>query len=314
MQNSPFHRSVILARERARHFVSLRRFLMLVVTAAGAAMATLPAAPANAGTFVAKLASYSMLIYAQARRAVGPLINIGTLILVEPASETAFPIQVALGDGVPKNSFIRIRGLPPSTALSEGHSIAAGAWAVPFVGLPTLRINVPVGLSGRSEIHVALVTIDGAVLAEAKTTLVIAPAATVGSAQPETRTQSVASIGPTTSARPESGGSSVPKSTTPVAPQRTEEQQRALRFVTKGHELLTEGDVATARLYYQRAVDAGLHEGALAMAASYDPIELNRVGVQGLQPNLQLARTWYERARQLGAPDAEERLRRLTAR
>jgi hypothetical protein len=35
---------------------------------------------------------------------------------------------------------------------------------------------------------------------------------------------------------------------------------------------------------------------------------LARWGVQGVQPNLTEARRWYERARQLGAPEAAARL------
>ena len=37
-------------------------------------------------------------------------------------------------------------------------------------------------------------------------------------------------------------------------------------------------------------------------------------GAQGVQPNPKLARKWYERARQLGANEADDRLRRLGAR
>ena len=36
-----------------------------------------------------------------------------------------------------------------------------------------------------------------------------------------------------------------------------------------------------------------------------------RAGAQGIQPNLTEARKWYERARELGAAEAEERLARL---
>jgi hypothetical protein len=265
-----------------------------------------------------RLAVHSLLEHAQSSGRTMAAINIGTVILAEPAAETPFPIQIAMGDGIPKNSFVRIRGLPPSTALSEGHSIAPGAWAVPFVGLPTLRISVPVGLSGRSEITVALVTVDGAVLAEAKSALVIAPASLVAPRQPQPAPKSVASISPVTTPLPGAGGdagSSAPaRPTAPLVPERTEAQRQALRFVSRGHELLNEGDVAAARLYYQRAVDAGLHEGALALAASYDPVELERLGVQGLQPDLALARKWYEQAQRLGAPEAAERLRRLSSR
>lgn len=309
MRNSMLRRLVTPARQ-----TRLLSRPAAILNTLGAAAIVFVSGPASAASTVAKLTSPRLLEQAQSRRPAGPVINIGTLILVEPATETAFPIQVAMGDGIPKNSFVRIRGLPPSTALSEGHSIAPGAWAVPFVGLPTLRISVPVGISGKSEITVALVTIDGAVLAEAKTSLVIASASSIGPGQSDPQRQSVASISPAGKTLPGGGQTEATKPSAPVAPPRTEEQQRALRFVGKGHELLAEGDIATARLYYQRAVDAGLHEGALALAASYDPVELGRIGVKGLQPDAELARTWYERARQLGAPEAEERLKRLSAR
>jgi hypothetical protein len=256
-----------------------------------------------------------LLILAQLRGQPALAINIGTLILAEPANETPLPIQIGPADALPKNTFLRIRGLPTAVSLSEGHSIAPGAWAVPFSGLPTLRITVPVGLSGRSEIVVALVTVEGVVLTETKSTLVIATALPSGSDKPEPQPKTVASIGPSVSTTPDRGTTgSTARSTPPQAPTepaRTEEQRRALRFIAKGNELLGEGDIATARLYYQRAVDAGLHEGALAMAASFDPTELARVGVRAEQGNAQTARSWYERARALGAPEAAERLRRL---
>ena len=39
--------------------------------------------------------------------------------------------------------------------------------------------------------------------------------------------------------------------------------------------------------------------------------ELSRLGALGVQPNLELARQWYARARDLGATIAAERLARL---
>ena len=68
-----------------------------------------------------------------------------------------------------------------------------------------------------------------------------------------------------------------------------------------------------ARQFLLRAAQAGLARGALLLAATYDPRELARWRVQGVQPNLDEARKWYERARELGAPEAEERLARLGA-
>jgi TPR repeat protein len=84
-----------------------------------------------------------------------------------------------------------------------------------------------------------------------------------------------------------------------------------VRLVQKGHEQLAAGAIAHARLLYERAADAGLALGAMAMAATYDAAELDRLGLLGLMPDRETARRWYERAWQLGAADAEQRLRRL---
>ena len=57
--------------------------------------------------------------------------------------------------------------------------------------------------------------------------------------------------------------------------------------------------------------EAGLAAGALKMAATYDPTELARLEAVAVNPDRNEARKWYERARELGAREAEERLARL---
>jgi len=82
----------------------------------------------------------------------------------------------------------------------------------------------------------------------------------------------------------------------------------------KGEEQFAQGNVAAARLMYERAADIGLPEAALALGASFDTEELARLSVRGgVQADAKEARRWYERALQLGARDAEPRLRRLGA-
>jgi hypothetical protein len=49
------------------------------------------------------------------------------------------------------------------------------------------------------------------------------------------------------------------------------------------------------------------------MAATFDPHELKRLKAIGFAPNPELARVWYERAHDLGHPEAGRRLRRLAA-
>ena len=106
----------------------------------------------------------------------------------------------------------------------------------------------------------------------------------------------------------ERSAASPPPVTQPATPQ---DRERAVRLVKKGDEQLTEGNVAAARLFYERAADAGLAQGAMALAGTFDAAELARLGVRGIQPDTKEARRWYERARQLGASDAEARLARL---
>lgn len=225
-------------------------------------------------------------------------INVAPVMLAEPASRSPLPIQIGPQDAILKNSFIRIRGLPAAAALSEGHAIGPGAWAVPLVGLASLAVIVPVGLQGRWDVVIGLVTIDGTVLTESKTALVIAPAQLIAPGNKgETPSTNVASLGPSGSAA--------------GAPANTAERERAFGLLAKGQEQLGRGSVYSARMFFQRAAEAGLAEGALAAGATFDPVELGKLKVIGLTPDVAAARKWYEKARELGAAEAAERLRRL---
>jgi hypothetical protein len=306
----------------------------MLISAAGLWLTTLVAAtfaPATAasaiGGAIAVLSDQddadSARIQVQAQMDHKPRINIGKVVLVEPASETPMPIQVGPIDAIPRNSFVRIRGVPAAAILSEGHSIAPGAWAVPLSVLPSLHISIPVGVSGKSDITIALVQIDGTVLAEARAALVVAAAELIAPTQPVApRERSVASVGrpppPLEAAPPPAPNPPPPPSSArpapPIEPPLSDEQKRALGFIVRGRAQAQQGNIAAARLFYRRAADADLAEGALALAGTYDPAELAQLGVAGVQPDIALARLWYEKARDLGAREAEERLRLLSAR
>jgi TPR repeat protein len=87
-------------------------------------------------------------------------------------------------------------------------------------------------------------------------------------------------------------------------------------MVASGDRHFEQGNIEAARMFFQRAAEDGLPVAALKMAATYDPAELDRLGieVQGAIADPAQARKWYERARALGAPEAEERLARIGAR
>lgn len=222
-----------------------------------------------------------------------PRISVAPRIVAETESPAPLRIEVEPRGAVPPQSFVNVRGLPPSVGLTEGHSIAPGAWAVPLNGLPTLRAFIPPGLAGESVITINLLGVDGRLLAVARTTLVIQPRAT---------------------ARVEPAPPPAPTPPPPVAisPRLSgQELIDAETLLKRGIDALENGRVEIARQFYLRAAEKGLAAAAIQLGATYDPAELGRMKAQGVVPDLAQARKWYERARALGAPDASERLARL---
>jgi len=75
-------------------------------------------------------------------------------------------------------------------------------------------------------------------------------------------------------------------------------------------------------LVLQRAAEAGDPQAALMLAGTYDPILLEKIGIQGFlpdiiqgfAPDIALARTWYELAKQFGSKEAVRRLEMLVSR
>src|SRR5262245_31540408 len=85
-------------------------------------------------------ASYVDIAWAQRSR---PTIVVTPTLRIEPAVRAALPIQIVPPEAVLPGSFVRMRGLPVTAALSDGHSIAPGAWAIPIAALPKLMALLP---------------------------------------------------------------------------------------------------------------------------------------------------------------------------
>lgn len=327
-------------------------------------------------------------------------IRVAPVVLAEPEVETSINIQVSPESAVPRQTFLRVRGMPIAAKLSDGHVVTPGIWAVPLASLPGLRLLAPLSSSGRTEIHLALVGVDGGVLAEAKTSLVVAPAWLLGSGsvrqdatravptarlepppaaattiapvsrpapapvvnteppratppvpappaaappaaappppvpQPATRPDqpaAVAALPPPPAAAPPATPpatkaipAAAPKTPPPAAKQpvaplpqpgppvlSAADRDRADNMLQRGDGFLKQGNVAAARQFYRRAADIGLAAAALKLGATYDPSELASQSVVGLVGDPKEAARWYERARELGAPEAGGRLSRL---
>jgi hypothetical protein len=81
-------------------------------------------------------------------------------------------------------------------------------------------------------------------------------------------------------------------------------------LLSRGDSLFGMGDVASARLFYERAADIGNGEAALRLGKTYDPYFLEQVHARGVRSDLAVATRWYQRARDLGAREAESLMKR----
>jgi hypothetical protein len=130
------------------------------------------------------------------------------------------------------------------------------------------------------------------------------------SSQPQKMAEPTASF-PAPSGTPDTAGSpATPRSAQPE-PERHLSSAEIAVLVARGDAFLSAGDIASARLFYERAADAGSGDAALRLGATFDPNFLGRAGVRGNQGDPAQAESWYRRARDFGDAGAAERLKTL---
>lgn len=79
-------------------------------------------------------------------------------------------------------------------------------------------------------------------------------------------------------------------------------------LLKQGNDFVSVEDFSSARIVFRRVAEAGDARGALALAATYDPIMLGKTGAKGVTPDVAKARKWYRKARALGSTKAALRL------
>jgi hypothetical protein len=96
-----------------------------------------------------------------------------------------------------------------------------------------------------------------------------------------------------------------------ASPELSREEMAAL--LARGDSLLSVGDVASARLFYERVADAGGGLAAVRLGETFDQFFLDRVHLRSVRGDPDAALFWYRRARDLGATDAEVLMKALEA-
>ncbi len=199
-------------------------------------------------------------------------LTLPEIIAAEAGKETAFAIALDSNDQLPPRSILTIGGLPEGTILSAGRPYGDTEWTLRPDEIGDLRVLPPPNGSGERTLAIELVAADGRTIASAAAKLQIAPD---------------------------------PKSALILRP---DDAARIGELIAHGDKMVEVGYVAGARSYFRRAAEAGSADAALALGATYDPGFIAGIGAQGIKPEPDEARSWYERAKLLGHKGADAKL------
>jgi len=206
---------------------------------------------------------------------------------------------------------VKRRRSAASLKLLAGGLICLGAVWLTASAFEPQRLGVLVGLVRdrilpRSEHAAAPAGVAAAPSPEAAG----APSVNVAIAPPDTAPAGVATPAPLTTRPRPPGPAPAPRSTAEPAPrpggggpQLSAGDIAAL--IARGDVFLGAGDIASARLFFERAADSGDGRAAMRMAVTYDAAFLERAGLHSLGGDPARAAFWYRRARELGEHMAE---------
>ena len=91
-------------------------------------------------------------------------------------------------------------------------------------------------------------------------------------------------------------------------------REEVLSLRRRGQDLLSVGDIASARLILTRLAEAGDADATLMLAGTFDATVLAGLHVVGIRPDPAKAHEWYMRAAELGSPEARLRLQQSARR
>jgi hypothetical protein len=114
---------------------------------------------------------------------------------------------------------------------------------------------------------------------------------------------------------PPEPASGIPVATAPVMPSASPPlPAEGAELLARGDSFVLIGDITSARVFYERAANAGDRRAAVRMGATFDPAFLRRAGLRRTFGDPVEARSWYRRAFELGAVEAERRQNGLDTR
>lgn len=89
--------------------------------------------------------------------------------------------------------------------------------------------------------------------------------------------------------------------------------QELAELMARGAQMLATGDIAAARLFYERAAAGGSAAAAREAGKTYDPLALAEAHARGIRGDPVAAARWYRRASEGGDKQADLLMKRLMA-
>jgi hypothetical protein len=252
-----------------------------------------------------------------------------TLAVQDGSGFTNDPVPLGIHVGAPPpDAFVSISGLATGSRLTSGRRLGGGEWRVPATEISGVSVIPPEGFAGQMLVTAELRDATGAALTGSSTRLTwqAAPnaAPSLATVAPRAVTPPPAAVvapavvvPPPVAAAPPVAVATAAPSTIPAQPQaetvRSLDPREVAALIRRGQDLLSSGDVQSARLLLMRGAEARDARAALLVGTTYDPALLRQIGADGPLADVAQARTWYQRAKEWGEPDAQRKLEALAA-
>ena len=239
---------------------------------------------------------------------------------------------------------IRVTGLPEGVVLSAGLPAEGGTWVLSPSDLPGLTLATPREMFGTFKLGLSVNRTDGVRSPGASRTIDVVVAQPAG-ATVKVAAAASAARAPSADVEIPAGGKTAERvPARPAAPPRTPVAALApapqgpavavvvqppaqgqqpdapaqaggdvTTMMARGDALFDSGDIASARLLYEYAANAGHVPGAAKLAKAYDPLVIKELQIYGVQPDSKRAQQWYRFAAERGNREAAERLAQLDA-
>ena len=250
-----------------------------------------------------------------------PQKRTATLAVQDGSGFANDPVPLGIHVGAPPpGAFVSINGLTTGARLTSGKRVGP-EWRVPATEISGVSVIPPEGFTGqmlvtaelRDEAGVALTGTSTRLTWQATPSLAAVAAPRVAAAPPAAVSPPVFVPPPDAVAPPVAVATAAPSAM--PAPQaevvRSLDPREVAALIKRGQDLLASGDVQSARLLLMRGAEARDARAALLVGTTYDPALLRQIGADGPLADAAQARTWYQRAKEWGEPDAQRKLEAL---